>query len=281
MLDVFIDASYNHTTKMGAMGIHIKDRPNSSLSKCFVCIDSNKAEEYCFLYLVNSDIVKIEQIRVFTDNRHVYDKYKNVKFNNIFELIWIPRYLNSEADKLATQARKTIEPLLIEYNEYNLNCVNIINDVEKQHKENKKIKKQNEKQNLINNFRDFQIEYKSLLNSKLNELINNCEIHNLKESKKNTIIKVLQNKNFNLTNYDINHKIFFIKILKENNVLENGIYNKDDLLLNIFVNIFSIKNIQTLCENKNIKFNSLTKLVSFEEIKTILINLLKNKEKNE
>lgn len=242
-MDVFIDASYNTNTKIGSMGIYVKDKIEYSLSKCFVCLDSNKAEEYCFLYLLKMETLKDYQIRVFTDNRLLFEKYKNDLnnisiFNNIFEIIWIPRYLNIEADKLASKSRKLAEEFFVEYQEIIINT-------------NKKIVNDINQDTSINNY-----------------LINKINSNNLILSKKrkNKIISSLNNKNFDISTYDLDLKYYFLKILNLNK-------NHELNLLNVFKTFFSSKYIK-----KNI-YKNYKEINNFNEvnnIKKVLISILSN-----
>lgn len=243
MLDVFIDASYNKNTKIGSIGIYVKDKLEYSLSKCFVCLDSNKAEEYCFLYLMKLDILKDYQIRVFTDNHLLFEKYKNdlnkvSVFNNVFEIIWIPRYLNSEADKLASKSRKLAEEFFVEYQDFS---INIKETIENNIDQDKYII-----QHLIN-----KINYNNLIISK---------------KRKNKIIISLNNQNFDISTYDLDLKFYFLKILY---------FNKDNELniLQVFKTLFSSKYIK-----KNI-FKNYKEINNFNEVSNIkkaLISLLSN-----
>lgn len=259
MIDVFIDASFNRTTKIGSMGIYFKDKPELSLSKCFVCLDSNKSEEYCLLYLLSLNID--ENIRIFTDNRLVYDKYKNKKMNNVFEIIWIPRYLNSEADKLASMARKNLENLLVEYNDLSFNNT-------------KEVVKTNNKNNNNKNIKYYNIKDKKILLNKLNELINNNKLI-LNNKRKNKILLSLNNQNFDILNYDFDLKIYFLKLLKNSNLINSFNYKKEDVLLNIFLNLFSTKYLKKILSLNDIKKENL-KILTHKELKNLLQVIIKN-----
>lgn len=117
MLDIYIDGSFNANKNTAGIGVFIYDLANKNnieIKKALFSDSSYNVELIAFKF-VKDYLNKYQLIgRIFTDNKGVYLRYKDISDAFIKEVIWIPRYKNEEANLLANAARIEIENLLFE-----------------------------------------------------------------------------------------------------------------------------------------------------------------------
>ena len=108
MHNIYIDGSYNHENKLIGIGIYdssngfelamVKNGENVSEAE-------TEALEECLRYCKMNNIVKYS--RIFTDSKEIHVQLYNYVINQgIREFIWIPRELNTKADKLSAEYKQ-------------------------------------------------------------------------------------------------------------------------------------------------------------------------------
>ena len=151
MNNIFIDGSYNHENKLIGIGVYnsttgfelamVKDGKNVSEAEY-------EALEECLRYCKMNKI--IEKSRIFTDSKEIHEIYYNyVLSEGVKEFIWIPRELNSKADKLSSEYKQYTKNVKTKIS-FNNNCIIKTTKI----KEITKTKSLNKEQiiNLLNEF---------------------------------------------------------------------------------------------------------------------------------
>ena len=191
MNNIFIDGSYNHENKLIVIGVY-----NSSngfeLAMVKDCENVSEAEyealQECLRYCKMNNITK--DSRIFTDSKEIHQAfYESVLAEGIKEFIWIPRELNTKADKLSSEYKQYTKNIRTKIS-FDNNCIIKTTKI----KEITKTKSLN-KERIIELLNDFSEEKRMKLiqklknHSKINVLIYNYyfgESKNLSNKKKNT-----------------------------------------------------------------------------------------------
>ena len=193
MYNIFIDGSYNHKNKLIGIGVYnstngfelamVKDGDNVSEAEY-------EALQECLRYCKMNNITEVS--RIFTDSKEIHEMYyESVIREGIKEFIWIPRELNSIADKLSSsykQYTKNIKTNII----FDNNCVIKTTKI-------KEISKSLSKDELIDLLNTFSIDKKMSLINKMGKLSkNNSRIYKYYFNNTGKVSSKLKTKSFYL-----------------------------------------------------------------------------------
>lgn len=172
MNNIFIDGSYNHENKLIGIGVYnssngfelsmVKDGENVSEAEY-------EALQECLRYCKMNNIIK--NSRIFTDSKEIHQAfYDSVLAEGIKEFIWIPRELNSKADKLSSEYKQYTKNVRTKIS-FDNNCIIKTTKI----KEITKTKTLNKEQ-IINLLNEFSEEKRMKLIEKLKDHSGICKL---------------------------------------------------------------------------------------------------------
>ena len=172
MNNIFIDGSYKHENKLIGIGVYnssngfelamVKDGENVSEAEY-------EALQECLRYCKMNNIIK--NSRIFTDSKEIHQAfYDSVLAEGIKEFIWIPRELNSKADKLSSEYKQYTKNVRTKIS-FDNNCIIKTTKI----KEITKTKTLNKEQ-IINLLNEFSEEKRMKLIEKLKDHSGICKL---------------------------------------------------------------------------------------------------------
>jgi len=193
MYNIFIDGSYNHKNKLIGIGVYnstngfelamVKDGDNVSEAEY-------EALQECLRYCKMNNITEVS--RIFTDSKEIHEMYyESVIREGIKEFIWIPRELNSIADKLSSSYKQYTKNIKTNIS-FDNNCVIKTTKI-------KEISKSLSKDELIDLLNTFSIDKKMSLINKMGKLSkNNSRIYKYYFNNTGKVSSKLKTKSFYL-----------------------------------------------------------------------------------